>query len=78
MEEERTYTKEQQENYYNYISNIVCDIDKLIQDKMLYHEYDTDDLANIIIGLILNHEYSSKDTIQGLIYDLEKIKEERY
>ena len=72
--EELEYTEEQQNNYYNYINNIVKDVDKLIIKKMVHNVYDTEDLNNIIVGLILNHQYSSNDTIDSLICDLEKIK----
>lgn len=40
-----------------------------------FDEYDTRDLEEIICGLVKNHLYTTADSVQGLIYELEKIKE---
>lgn len=38
-------------------------------------EYDTRDLEEIVCGLVKNHLFTTADSVQGLIYELEKIKE---
>lgn len=60
-------------SYKDKIEEIIKETDKLIIDKL--DEYDTRDLEEIIIGLVMNHTFTSKDSIQGLIYELEKLME---
>ena len=60
-------------NYREKIEEIVQETDRLIIDKLV--KYDTSDLEEIIIGLVMNHTFTSKDSIQGLIYELEKLME---
>ena len=60
-------------NYREKIEEIVQETDRLIIDKLV--KYDTSDLEEIIIGLVMNHIFTSKDSIQGLIYELEKLME---
>ena len=60
-------------SYREKIEEIVQETDRLIIDKLV--EYDTSDLEEIIIGLVMNHTFTSKDSIQGLIYELEKLME---
>ena len=55
------------------INKIIQETDDLIIE--ILKEYDTSDLEEIIIGLVANHTFSSKDSIQGLIYELEKLME---
>lgn len=55
------------------INKIIQETDDLITE--ILKEYDTSDLEEIILGLIVNHTFSSKDSIQGLIYELEKLME---
>ncbi len=43
-----------------------------------YGCYDTSDLQDIVVALINNHIFSSKDSIQNLIYELENIQEDLY
>jgi hypothetical protein len=40
-----------------------------------YGGYDTNDLNDIIIGMISDHIFTTKDSIQNLIYDLEKMRD---
>ena len=60
-------------SYREKIEEIVQETDRLIIDKLV--KYDTSDLEEIIIGLVMNHTFTSKDSIQGLIYELEKLME---
>ena len=60
--------------YIDKINSIVKDTDKLIISKL--HRYDTSDLEEIIIGLLYNHAFTSADSIQNLIYTLEKMIDE--
>lgn len=60
-------------NYREKIEEIVKETDRLIIDKLV--KYDTSDLEEIIIGLVMNHTFTSKDSMQGLIYELEKLME---
>ena len=53
------------------INKIVQETDNLIIDTL--GTYDTSDLEDIILGLVENHMFSSKDSIQNLIYSLEKL-----
>ena len=53
------------------IASLINDIDDLIIDTL--GTYDTNDLETIIEGLICNHAFSSKDSIQELIYGLERL-----
>lgn len=55
------------------IASLINDIDDLIIDTL--GTYDTNDLETIIEGLICNHAFSSKDSIQNLIYSLEKLQD---
>lgn len=58
-------------------NRLIEDIEDLIIEK--YEKlggYDTDDLSDIIVALIENHIFSSKDSVQNLIYELENIIEE--
>ena len=59
--------------YAQKIGKIVEDTDNLIIDTL--GTYDTSDLEDIVLGLITNHTFSSKDSIQNLIYSLEKVME---
>lgn len=59
--------------YEQKLNKIIEDTDNLIIDTL--GTYDTSDLEDIIIGLITNHTFSSKDSIQNLIYSLEKVME---
>lgn len=70
------YTDYEREHYYENIDNIVNKIDELIIQEMFHNCYDTDDLQLIVCKLIMNHGFTSKDTIQNLIYELENIIEE--
>ena len=56
------------------IANIVQDIDNIIID--ILGTYDTDDLSTIIEQLICNHTFTSKDSIQDLIYRLERLMDD--
>lgn len=55
------------------ISRIVDDIDEIIIERL--GSYDTSDLEEIIECLVLNHTFTSKDSIQNLIYSLERLKD---
>ena len=55
------------------ISRIVDDIDEIIIERL--GSYDTSDLEEIIEYLVLNHTFTSKDSIQNLIYSLERLKD---
>lgn len=57
--------------YQEKINKIVQETDNLIIN--ILEEYDTSDLEDIILGLVENHIFSSKDSIQNLIYSLEKL-----
>ena len=59
--------------YKDKLNKIVEDTDNLIIDTL--GTYDTSDLEDIILGLVINHTFSSKDSIQNLIYSLEKVME---
>ena len=59
--------------YKDKLNKIVEDTDNLIIDTL--GSYDTSDLEDIVLGLIINHTFSSKDSIQNLIYSLEKVME---
>lgn len=59
--------------YKDKLNKIVEDTDDLIIDTL--GSYDTSDLEDIILGLVINHTFSSKDSIQNLIYSLEKVME---
>lgn len=59
--------------YEQKIDKLVSDIDEIIIETL--KQYDTDDLSTIIECLIINHTFTSKDSIQDLIYRLEKLKE---
>jgi hypothetical protein len=59
--------------YEQKIDKLVSDIDEIIIETL--KQYDTRDLEEIIKGLIVNHIFTSKDSIQGLIYELEKLKD---
>ena len=59
--------------YAQKINKIVEDTDNLIIDTL--GSYDTSDLEDIVLGLVINHTFSSKDSIQNLIYSLEKVME---
>lgn len=59
--------------YKDKLNKIVEDTDDLIID--ILGTYDTNDLEDIILGLVINHTFSSKDSIQNLIYSLEKVME---
>lgn len=60
--------------YAQKIAKLISDIDNLIIESL--EKYDTLDLQNIIVGLVLNHTFTSGDSVQNLIYALENIKEE--
>ena len=55
------------------INRIVQDIDEIIIERL--GSYDTSDLEEIIEYLVLNHAFTSKDSIQNLIYSLERLKD---
>ena len=59
--------------YEQKIDKLVSDIDEIIIETL--KQYDTRDLEEIIKGLVINHTFTSKDSIQGLIYELEKLKD---
>ena len=59
--------------YEQKIDKLVSDIDEIIIETL--KQYDTDDLSTIIECLVINHIFTSKDSIQDLIYRLEKLKE---
>ena len=59
--------------YEQKIDKLIQDIDELIIETL--KEYDTSDLEEIIVGLIENHIFTSKDSIQNLIYTLEKVQD---
>ena len=54
-------------------NNLIEKIDNLIIKT--YGCYDTSDLQDIVVALVNNHIFSSKDSIQELIYELENIQE---
>lgn len=60
--------------YAQKIAKLISDIDNLIIESL--EKYDTLALQDIIVGLVLNHTFTSDDSIQNLIYALENIKEE--
>lgn len=55
------------------INRIVQDIDDIIID--ILGSYDTSDLQEIVEALVCNHTFTSKDSIQELIYGLERLKD---
>lgn len=55
------------------INRIVQDIDDIIIDNL--GTYDTSDLQEIVEALVVNHLFTSKDSIQELIYGLERLKD---
>lgn len=63
------------ENYYKGIDAIAIKIDRLIVDCMVNNEYDAEDLENIILALLQRFNYTTRDTIQNLIYSLERLEE---
>ena len=70
-------------NFKKDFNKLIEDIDNMIISVYEKYEnengetgYNTSDLQDIIIALIINHSYSSKDSIQELIFDLEKLEEE--
>ena len=71
----KTYKKRSVNNmtYEMKINRIVQDIDDIIID--ILGTYDTSDLQTIIENLVCNHTFTSKDSIQELIYGLEKLKD---
>lgn len=60
--------------YRDKINSIVKDTDKLIISKL--KRYDTSDLEEVIVELLYNHTFTSADSIQNLIYTLEKMIDE--
>ena len=58
-------------------NRLIEDIDDLIiKAYEKWGGYNTEDLNDIIVALIKNHAFSSKDSVQNLIYELENIIEE--
>ena len=58
-------------------NRLIEDIDDLIiKAYEKWGGYNTEDLNDIIVALIENHAFSSKDSVQNLIYELENIIEE--
>lgn len=58
-------------SYNQKIDKIVKETDNLIIETL--KEYDTSDLEEIIIRLVCNHTFTSNDSIQNLIYSLERL-----
>lgn len=56
------------------MEKLIKKIDKIIIKEL--KNYNTDELNNIIIGLIENHIFTSKDSINNLIELLEELKKE--
>lgn len=63
------------ENYYKGIDVIAIKINNLIVECMKNNEYDAEDLENIILALLQRFNYTTRDTIQSLIYSLERLEE---
>ena len=61
------------DTYAEKIETCVAECDSAI--IKVFDEYDTRDLEEIVCGLVKNHLYTTADSVQGLIYELEKIKE---
>ena len=57
------------------IDNLIINVYEKYENEDYELGYNTNDLNDIIIALINNHGYSSKDSIQSLIYDLEKLQD---
>ena len=57
--------------YQEKIDKAIIGCDELIIDTL--GTYDTSDLEEIIVGLVYNHTFSSADSVQNLIYTLEKV-----
>lgn len=55
------------------INRIVQDIDDIIIDNL--GSYDTSELQDIVEALVVNHQFTSKDSIQELIHGLERLKD---
>lgn len=55
------------------MNKCINEINDVIQRN--YGNYDTDDLENIIEGLVASHIFTSKDSINNLIQTLENLKE---
>ena len=53
------------------IDRIIEDCDSIIVEYL--DKYDTSDLEEIVLGLVNNHTFTSADSIQSLIYSLEKL-----
>ena len=65
--------KEKVDNYKQKIEKIVQLIDEIIIQEL--SEYSTRDLEDVVLGLVDYHAFTSADSIQGLIYELEKLKD---
>lgn len=63
------------ENYYKGIDAIAIKINNLIVECMKNNEYNAEDLENIILALLQRFNYTTRDTIQSLIYSLERLEE---
>lgn len=61
-------------DYSEKIAHIVEKCDDIIIKTL--ETYDTSDLETIILYLIKNHSFSSADSVQNLIYTLEKVVDE--
>lgn len=57
------------------MEKIIKEINNIIVEQ--YGNYDTNDLNDIIIELLRNHIFTSKDSIKNLIYELENLLEEK-
>lgn len=60
-------------NELSYNEIMVQKIDKLIIDE--WEEYSPSELNDLIVLLIQNHEFYTKEQINNLIEDLEKLKD---
>lgn len=55
------------------IEKCIDEINDIIIDNL--GVYDVDDLTDVIVGVLKNHMLTSRDSLQNLIYEIEKLED---